>query len=209
MSIYPVSAEYEGNGEFSSPGIAFSDYSRMSTYSHKLERARRLETPEWALNENKLRALMINYIEDRAYQAAYANREGTEKERLARAVQKLSERNKLLTKTLGPLCKEYVTLKNATPHSDEDLRRLRKLEIAIEGTDSTIRTNAEITTRVAGVIYYYYRLGYSSVDTAAPLGMKPPAVRVMLGRLHDTWANMVGEKQVRSRKGIPKKKAIN
>jgi len=42
---HPVNAEYVGNGDFTSTGISYDDYSHMSTRTHKLAAGRLLPAP--------------------------------------------------------------------------------------------------------------------------------------------------------------------
>ena len=61
----PVSVEFDGEG-FCSPGIAFEDYSRMTTQQWNASGERRLPTPSWAFNYAEQRELLARFWEIRA-----------------------------------------------------------------------------------------------------------------------------------------------
>jgi hypothetical protein len=80
--IYPVSARKTVDG-WTSPGIAFEDYTRMSTQQRKQSGERRLPTPPWALNDKMLRLLLVTFMEERA--GFRKKQKGNLRERLQRA----------------------------------------------------------------------------------------------------------------------------
>jgi len=171
----PVYAEFIG-GEIHSSNIAFDDYSRMTTQLHKLNVGRRYHAPAWALNDDDIRAVITRYMESRAdFRYAQA---GTDKERLERAQQKLKQKRPELVARLDRLCAQFVAAKN-------DGLSIRADELAqkVEETDTQLVVLEDIHKRVAGIIYFYWRCGYNSVETGAELGLKPPHVRGILGRL--------------------------
>src|SRR2546427_11953699 len=65
-AMYPVSVRFAAGGEVESPGLSFTDYSRMGTQSRKSCGERRLPTPVWALDPAKVRALIVRTMEVRA-----------------------------------------------------------------------------------------------------------------------------------------------
>ena len=81
----------------------------------------------------------------------------------------------------------YVAAKQ---QPEPDRARLRKLEIEIEGLDTQIRIAYRVPRIAAAVVRYYYGLNMDSVSIAAELGVKPPAVRMILWRLRRTWEQM-------------------
>ena len=180
---YPVNAEFDGDA-FSSTGISFEDYSRMTTQQRKQSGERRLPTPEWGNNDLLLRSLLVSYLESRA--RLRGRQPGTEKERLERAVQHIAAANGRIKSVLQKMCDDYVALrKNGT-----DPARLEMLQQEIENYDSTLRVNANPAAIVLGIVRYYYRVGLDSVGVAYELGLKPPAVRQTLWRLHRVWKRM-------------------
>ena len=81
--MHPVHVQSHGNGEFSSTGISYEDYKRMSTQQHRTKfSGRQSLAPEWALNNEQLREVIVFCMEQRANQHAH---QGTYAERLARA----------------------------------------------------------------------------------------------------------------------------
>src|SRR5258708_2851039 len=61
----PVHAVKTAEG-WDTTGISFEDYARMGVRSHKPCNERRLPTPNWALNDSKLRSLLVRFFENRA-----------------------------------------------------------------------------------------------------------------------------------------------
>src|SRR5579863_5249017 len=53
---YPVSVSFRGGDDWESTGLDFSDFVRCSTGRRTLAPSRRLDTPDWALRPEKLRA---------------------------------------------------------------------------------------------------------------------------------------------------------
>jgi hypothetical protein len=180
---FPVQADFDGEG-FTSTGLAYEDYARMSTQHHKQSGERRLSTPDWAFNDSLLRSLLVRYLENRA--GLRRHQPGNEKERLERAVQKLNADADGLKAVLQRMCAEYVVLRN----SGADPERLIKLQRLIENYDSTLRVNANPAAITIGIVHRYYRVGLDSVGVASELGIKPPAVRQTLWRLRRVWKQM-------------------
>src|SRR5216683_470188 len=89
--------------------IAFEDYSRMSSYQRKPSGERRLPTPEWALDDSKLRELLVVFMEERC---GIKNSQGTLLERLELARQAVIAQHSRMRDTLNKMCLEYVQLKN-------------------------------------------------------------------------------------------------
>ena len=179
--LYPVSAEFGADGEISSTGIAFEDYSRMATSTKaKLDHGRKLERPLWAINPEQLRKLVIRYMEARAI---IHKPTGTDKERIDCAQNKLDSMRARRVATLTKICKRYVELKK----QGTDIAKIKKLGEEIENLDSTIKFERNIAGRVLRIVHCYYSLGYNSVDVAHEVGIKPPAVRQILWKLHREW----------------------
>lgn len=173
---HPIHAEFMAGGEVKSTGVAFEDYSRMSTQFHKLNYGRRYHAPAWALNDDDIRAVITRYMESRAdFRYAQA---GTDKERMERAQQKLKQKRPELVARLDRLCAQFVAAKH-----DGLAIRAEELAQKVEETDTQLVVLEDIHKRVAGIIYFYWRCGYNSVETGAELGLKPPHVRGILARL--------------------------
>jgi hypothetical protein len=63
---HPVNARMTVDG-WLTPGVAFEDYSRMSTQTRKTSGERRLPTPLWAMNNPLLRKVLVQFMEERAF----------------------------------------------------------------------------------------------------------------------------------------------
>ena len=136
---------------------------------------------ECRVNDDKLRELIVTHLEHRA--AIRRKLPGTQAERLARATAKLKASVPRKIEVITGLCHEYVALKRSDPRHP----RLRVLEVEIENLDSQLRFTGRPAEIICGIVYYYYRAGMDSVGTGLALGIKPPAVRQTLWRLHRTW----------------------
>lgn len=181
----PVSAEFHGGDDWSSPGIDFSDYSRMATHERKLAPGRRFATPAWAVNNDVLQEIIVRYVEARAFggpqhsASQHALASGSVQERLRHAQARLDTRRPFLIQTLNSLCKQLVFVKQHVPLDEV---RVRQLHLEIENHDTQLRVNGCIAAKVASVIHFYYRMGMSSPNVAAELNLKPPHVRLILWR---------------------------
>jgi hypothetical protein len=188
----PVGAHAVAGGQTVSTGIDFADYSRMAVHTRGAATYRQKPTPEYALDHNKMRALLVRFLEARAFSRKQiaAGLPGSDATRLQRAQEKLAADRPRLITLADKLCKEYVDGKNYGAPKE----RLQQLEVEIEGIDTQLRMQAEnFPAVVLGVIYRSYCLGDNSVAVAAALGMKPPAVRQLLARLARTWKQMQTE----------------
>jgi hypothetical protein len=183
---HPVAAHAVAGGGFESTGIDFADYDRMSTKERKLA-ARRYGAPSWVLNDSTLRAVLVRYLELRAFtRAAPLSACLSESERLQRAQAKIvadiPKKDALLTK----LAKEYMALKRR----GTDPARLLKLGQLIEGLDSAIVMSRNIAGKVLMVAHLYYRTGLNCVEVGTECGIKPPHVRMLLLRLRSVAAEL-------------------
>jgi predicted nucleic acid-binding Zn ribbon protein len=188
-----VEVEFHGNEEgFDAQSIAFEDYVRCQTFTKKQSGDRRLPTPEWALNDAKLRALVTRYYERRAQ--FDGPQPGTEQERLARAQQRLLDRKPEMLATVDKLCEEYVYLKRDGGDPD----RLRTLEIEIQGIDTTLGLIDRGPGVLIALVWFYYRAGLDSVGTSVALSgiPSPMSVRQTLWRLHRLWELMLSGNDV-------------
>jgi hypothetical protein len=186
---HPVSTHAEADGEVVSNGIAFDDYQKMQTTT-KARVYRRGGIPEWARSTALTRAVLIQYLEDRAFSKMQrrALPHVTDSTRLARAMDRI--RNHWvpkMTATLDRLCSLYVVEKQC----GGDPARLRLLECEIEGCDTALRMASEnLPAIILSVIYHAYNLGETSVEIGEALHIKPPHARQVLKRLNDTWKRM-------------------
>jgi hypothetical protein len=185
----PVSANVTADG-WASSGISYDDYSGMHMTKGKQAPERRLETPEWALSDEKLRVLLVRFIEMRA--GRRVQRTGKQSERLEHAAKAIIDRIPDLIATLERNCARYVKLKNAGAPENE----IKQLGAQIEGIDTQIRLNQNgFVAKAASVVYLYYRCKMNSIEVGAELDMKPPHVRQTLWRLHKAWEQIQEEEK--------------
>jgi hypothetical protein len=179
---YPVNAEFIG-GEIKSSGIAFEDYSRMSTQLHKLSPNRRYDVPTWAVNDEQTCSVIARSMEGRAGLRMPAH-EATDRERLQRAQQVLKTKEPQLVARLDGMCKRFVAAKN-----DGDVHAAA-LGIQIENLDTQLRILDRTAEMLGSIIYFYWRAGFTSVETGQQLGLKPPHVRMTILRLTETGVEL-------------------
>jgi hypothetical protein len=173
----PVHAEYAGNGEFTSSGVSFDDYSRMHKGGQNLFRGRRAPPPRWALNDLELREVLVRFLERRA--GLLNPRGGTHAQRIKRARAKLASRAPVDSALLDRLCREYVAAKR---ERRRNAARLRMQEIQIENLDTCLRMVDPLPV-VARIVYLYHRCGLDSVQVGTAVHLKPPHIRGLLWRL--------------------------
>jgi hypothetical protein len=140
---------------------------------------RRLPTPGWALDDKALGLAALHYCERRLFlkHGEYL----TLRERLARvsdaARWAMLPLRKSLTKLLC-LYYEWAASKSVSA------ARLRRLEIQVHNTESTILLLERNLMAVAlAVAFSFWRLGWDSVAIAENFKLNPPAVRMMLYRI--------------------------
>ncbi len=212
----PVSARPGVDG-WVTTGLSFDDYARCQTTQRKTTGERRLPTPLWAMNNPLLRRVLVTFMEERAFsKKERATLRGGLKERLERAKAKIISKRPAAVLVMDRLCGEYVEIRqnglnpnitdaewNASkkqPYMNfaegearyqDEQKRLRQLEIEIEGIDTYLRISenggADV---VCGIVYLYYRVGMDSVGVGAELGLKSPHIRQTLWRLHQTAKKM-------------------
>lgn len=175
VSHHPVHAVFDGH-DFTSNGIAFEDYARMQTHQRKLASGRRYEMPSWAANDEQTCGVIARSMEGRA--GLRVPKESTDnKERLEAAQRLLKTQEPQLVARLDGLCKRFVELKN------DNNEYAPYLGIQIEGLDTQLRLLDRTAEMLASAIYFYWRCGYTSVETGQQLGIKPTHVRQTTSRL--------------------------
>jgi uncharacterized protein (DUF433 family) len=154
--------QFEGHGKYpvsATSGIAFSDYDRMHTESHKAKPT--AWVPPFALNDKQLQAVLLR----RAWRYAFhllPFPENVNREELNRAA-------------TGKALKGYAIKPGAPPVQHE----MRDRHIA------AVRRAGGYMELQAAIAFRAWRLGQDSVAVADSLGMTPWAVRVQLWRLRD------------------------
>jgi len=182
---YPVSVSFRGGDDWESTGLDFSDFVRCSTGRRTLAPSRRLDTPDWALRPEKLRALIARFMELRA--GILQPRGGTPSDRLAFAQERIAEKLPAKKAVLTRLCLEFVALKKNPNATREKLDRLSQ---KIEGADSelcTLQKSDRGAAQIVAMVHFYYLVGMDSVGVATQLGIKPPVVRQTLWKLQRAW----------------------
>ncbi len=190
---FPIHAEYGADGEWTSTGIGFEEYSRMQTSSRAVAPGRKLDTPSWAVNDSQLREVLVAYLEERAFPHKAGLQTGMLAERLANAQKKIIEDSKKhLIPIIDRMCRRLVALKRSTPQREDIQKQIRLLEQQIENADTRLRFERRDggAALVVGVVFYYFRCGLDSVGTAKQLGIKPPHARQIVWRLRQTWAKL-------------------
>jgi hypothetical protein len=168
--------------------IAFEDFARMQVRRRSQpNRGRRNGTPEWALNDKKLREVIVTYLEARVGRGRKNDRPDPPK--AGSLVQRMNAVEHALRyelparrcATMTKLCRELVEERKKTK-PDED--RLRQLRIEIQNLDTTIRFERSAPAFVAAIVFYYYRAGMDSVGIGSEIGMSPMHIRQTLWRLN-------------------------
>lgn len=73
-----------------------------------------------------------------------------------------------------------------------------KVLAGLERQIQNLDTDLVLTERghgsvIAAIVYLYYRMGWDSVEVAEYLTLKPPHIRQVLSRLHDTWVSHLAQ----------------
>jgi hypothetical protein len=108
----PIHAEFIG-GEIHSTGVSFDDYSRMQTHTRKLAAGRRNDAPDWAFNDDQLRAIIVRCMERRAFLYTPSPLPLTEGQRLLVAQKVVAQYQPELEARITRLHKEHLDAKNA------------------------------------------------------------------------------------------------
>lgn len=183
---FPVDAHAIANGEVESNGISWEDFGRMGTFQHKQAGERRLPTPEWSLSDSKLRAVVVRYVEYRAWCRSGFKSVGSEAERLRAAQRRLDEQRPHKIKVLDRLARELLFLQKANgPYA-----RIKKLREEVSNQDTQLRFNENAAAHVLHIANCYYRQNLDSVGTSIATGFRPNHVRVILWRLNIIWRRM-------------------
>ena len=177
VNRHPVHVDFIG-GAAQSNGIAFEDYQRMGTHTHKLNSGRRGSAPDWAFNSAQLREIIVRCMEKRV-EFRKVSLPFTDAERLTVAQKVLAGKNRpRLVATINKLCAEFMDAKKRG-----DTIRAGLLAQKVEETDTQLVMIDHAPRLLAGCVYYYYRLGLDSVAVGQQLGLKPPHVRGLLWKL--------------------------
>jgi hypothetical protein len=165
-------------GEIESTGLSYEDFDSFHVRTPAPEkRGRRMDTPPWVNDKNKLLDVLTRFYENRANVAADPTK--SIQERLQHADAVWQSKMEKQSAVLDRLCHEFVELKK----SGTDPKRLQALRIHIESLDSALMFARRGPGAVASVLYGYYRRNLNSSELAEELHMKPNAVRQLVFRL--------------------------
>ena len=197
-----VHVEHRAGSETESTNIAFDDYQRMHTETHKPFSYRRLAPPPWAMNDEQLRAVVTRCVERRAYmnRVNQYHPKGTDTERLAQAKQIIAARKQNQIEILDCLLDIHRTLKKCG-----DAPAVRLAAQKVEEQDTQLIANEKPELLLLGVAYRYWRVGENSVEVGAALGIKPPLVRALCWRMRCTAGELGYGPPLRRRKSRPKR----
>jgi hypothetical protein len=172
----PVEAYYVGNnnGEngWQSTNLGYEDIRRMSTEKRKtVGRVRRLNTPDYMLDEKRFRAAVIRYLELRVQ---FRCELGTETERLQRLMLLLKRKADWASAQLDNWCAMFVAATD-----DTERRRCQRF---IGEYDTTVRICREPWVIPQMCRAYYYE-GLDSVGVGMRVGFRSDHVRQILYRI--------------------------
>lgn len=211
-------------------GLAFYDFGRMHVQRRERTAERRLETPKWAVNDLWLRELLVVYLEQRFYVTPKPRSSYIRRLKIAgRAAKRYAPRKRA---DLREWIQDYKIVSEQgfdTMSDDEALdkaaslkenagqyfitadiaraclkkKKLHDLDIQIQNVDTDlVLTERGHAQMIAGIVYYFYRLGWDSVGVAEQLGLKPPHIRQVLFRLQATWDDSLAAKYQRKERAI-------
>jgi len=173
-------------------GLSFQDHAAGHIESHTLFSGRKKCPPSWAINMRELRLLLARYLELRA-QLKYPRVDEPDR-RAVYATRKIFAAIPRKKEALDRLVAERMAIIETDPP------RAKALEGQIRSLDATICVDQRGPAVVVGIIHYYFRCGFDSVDTAAALKniISPMGVRQVAHRLEKLWELMQSGKDKKS-----------
>jgi len=169
-------------GSWLSNGLGYDEFSSMQIQRQHTNR--KLPTPIWAIQDHLLRDVIVTYLEHRT-------RMGPRRTILPRSINKRLARVRLWLKAQAPMFSADldVTLgkRMAAKLAKAESSVLKKLDVRAEQLDSAIRFSANGPELTLAIAYLYHRCEIDATGIAQMVGMKPPAVRIVLHRLRQTW----------------------
>jgi len=163
-------------------GLSFDDYSRAHQFGHKLFASRSSNPPSWAVNLRELSLLFARFLECRA--GIHCPRIDTPERRIVYAQNKILRNTPMRVAALEKLVAERMA------STDEERRHV--LEIQIRTLDGQLCVDQRGPALIAGVVWYFFRCGFSAPETSAALKgiLSPVGVRQMAHRLEQLWQKM-------------------
>src|SRR5260370_2681769 len=158
-------------------GICFGEFSLMHGERRKHTQERRLPTPEWALNDEGTRGIVLRFCEG---YVGIRKGSGTDAERM----QAIREKAKAILPNkeaqLEIALRQFHELNGAQPEVTH-----RDFSIQVQNRDTQVQVLRRGLPEIAtSVVYLYYRLGWNSVAVAEQLKIKAPAAREWLYRMN-------------------------
>jgi hypothetical protein len=167
------------------PGISFGDFSTMHIQRREKVKERRLPRPDWVSDNDVIQGVVLNAAERRLY----LPHDGPTNDRRDRIK---AESDRRLPSLKEKLHRAQFRFHEAA-QSGASPDRLQRLAIQVGGADTEIiMLERGLVGMMVAVLYMYYNLGYTSVGVAEELGIKPPAVRMLLYTLHRAYARLQG-----------------
>ena len=165
-------------------GISFGDFSTMHIQRRAKCKERRLPRPDWVSDNEVIQAVVLSAAERRLY----LPHDGPQDDRRARITAESERRLPALREKL----KRALFRHHEAATSGACPDRLQRLAIQVSGADTEIvMLERGVVGMMVAVLYMYYNLGYTSVGVAEELGIKPPAVRMILYTLHRAHARLL------------------
>jgi hypothetical protein len=156
-------------------GLSFSDFGSMRVKT-RTGQERRLPTPDWAMNDEKLREVILKYMENRLYLPSTTEDDATRRERIEAAIVYWMPRRRVLLKRI---CGRFTEASKAG-----DTAQAESLAIQAQCLDSEIlMMQRGMMAQITTLLYRYYRVGWNSTQIAEELKIYPPAVRQILFRM--------------------------
>ena len=171
-----IKATKTREGGWDTPGISFVDFGSMHVHRRKTQE-RRLPAPEWALNDEGTRRVVLRFCEGHV---GIRKGFGTDAERM----QAIRDKAKAILPNkeaqVEIALRQFHELNGAQPEGTH-----RDFSIQVQNRDTQIQVLRRGLPELAtAAVYLYYRLGWSSVAVAEQLKIKSPAVREWLYRMN-------------------------
>ncbi len=177
-------------------GISFADFGRMRIDKRERKTLRRLPDPDFASDLSKLRRLVLAVCEQGLYISHHYRPFDESRpidERIAEINRVAAARLPAHREALDRLLARHDEARNAGATKDQ----LRRLEIQIQNLDTRILILPRIVAVVNAILYRYFFLRWTSVQTCIDLpGIKPLAVRQLCRRARITWERINGIRQL-------------
>jgi len=193
-------------------GLSFDDLQRMqvseggggTSNGRKRHRRERGPAPDWVNNNAIVQQVLAIWICKRANIKPPAGLSPWEQ--IQRAQARLAQNEPMWLNMLLRYQHKFGALRQQ-PDTDPD--KLRSLAVQIERLDTRVLIDRKAAAVAAGVIHYYFRMGYDSVAVATDIdGLKPTAARQIILQLKRAYAALMNPpapkaKKVRAAKPAP------